>query len=419
VAKRAVDYSTKTRQVEETFMAFINTYKTTGDPKARQALQDKWGEDNDAITSDDPVLAGEIQRYKDKVMPGMGQTVANHKLAFQARQNKDAHEANLQYLMETGALGEAAKQIQNYQRTTNQISEAEAEQLIKELPNNSILLRARLNIGKGNYRQAEESLTKLKDPNPDQLDEKDKLSRMAKQSYKQTTDLVEIEVINNMFQNKNKSPLEKDALGKQYIAKLSTIGLTGERFGVLSNQIQNWMADKDATTDWATYDKLQTKIENWRGDPNERIVLEKELQEARFGSNQTLDQQRYESLKGDLSKNVNSINTEYEKWGRAYIKDAIIGEPGLLGMAKGQQQDYLRAIDAFTESINTDKLKGEAIKKEAIRLAESNSKTPAERTVENIQRLKDTAEEIKNIKSTGNVKQRMWYDKWLKNRNEK
>lgn len=197
-AKRAIDFSTKKRQFEEMTNAALNINQTTGDPEARKKLQEQWAKDADAFTSDDPVIAAEITKWKNGVIPGIGQTFANHELAFGARENKAAHEVNLQHLMETGELDEASKQIHNYQATTNQISPAEAEQQIKELPNQSALVQAISLLGNGQLKQAAAKIINLKDLTYDQLKEQQRINGLINkqmevadsESNKQLTDIM-------------------------------------------------------------------------------------------------------------------------------------------------------------------------------------------------------------------------------------
>lgn len=184
-AKRSIDFSTKKRQIEEKSFAAVNTHKTTGDPKARKALEEQWNKDMDAISSDDPILNDAIIKYKNETFPHWGQIFANQNLTFETRNNKDAFETNLQHLMENGAVDEAAKQIHNYQVTTNQISPAEAEQMIKELPNNSILTQMQKFVGSGNPEAAIKKSKELKDLTDKQMDYRDQLLIKANKGNKQ------------------------------------------------------------------------------------------------------------------------------------------------------------------------------------------------------------------------------------------
>src|SRR3989304_5872607 len=121
-AKRAVDFSTKKRQFEETTNAALNLHQTTGDPKERQKQREQWVEFADAFTSDDPDVAAEITKWKNGKMPDIGQTFANQELAFVARPPRRAHGSNLLPLMRTGEIDEAENQIRNYQATTTRTS---------------------------------------------------------------------------------------------------------------------------------------------------------------------------------------------------------------------------------------------------------------------------------------------------------
>src|SRR3989304_5872643 len=197
-AKRAVDFSTKKRQFEETTNAALNLHQTTGDPKERQKQREQWVEFADAFTSDDPDVAAEITKWKNGKMPDIGQTFANQELAFVARETKAAHEVNLQHLMETDEIDEAENQIRNYQATTNQISPAEAEQQIKELPNQSALVQALSLLGNGLPKQAAAKISNLKDLTGNQLKEQQRISGLINkqmevsdsESNKQLTDLM-------------------------------------------------------------------------------------------------------------------------------------------------------------------------------------------------------------------------------------
>jgi hypothetical protein len=358
-AKRAIDFSTKKREFEQKSFAFVNTHKTTGDPEARKALEEQWSKDVDSIlTSDNPFLNVELTKYKNEVMPQWGQIVANQNLAVEAQQNKDAFETNLQHLKETGAVEEARKQIWNFQKTTNQISEAQSAQMDKDMPIDCILAQSRIDIGNN---RPQEAINKLANPefrkglSGEQLDYADKLQRMAEQQSAINTDQIQNEIVFGMFENRDKTLVEKGNLGQQYITKLKTIsGLSSEDARVMTNRVEGWMAGKERVNDSLVYTNLFRDVTQLHRGIGQADEIRKKI----VNEFPNLDDQHFESLNKYLDETVEEWNADtlsrLEKESKIHLAPNLSMLEKFMEMPAGEQIKNKSLIDRLQEPAKID-----------------------------------------------------------------
>ena len=313
-AKRSIDFSTRKRKFEELTHAAANVHKTTGDPIARKALEDKWSKDADeALTSDDPVLNQELTKFKNENMPDAGQIFANQNLAFEARQNKDAFETNLQHLKENGAVEEARKQLWNYQRTTNQISEADAAQMDKDMPVDSALERARVAMptDPNGATQILKGIEKEK-LSPDQMRAFSSYLGLARQQAADEAQQFESTMNDEMIKidQKDPSPLElrnsADALEKT----ITTSNLTGDHKMKLIKEVRSWQKG-EGDIDYDRLNSLNLRIDHIKesGDQDPELVadINRAKLEGAFGRRGKEVAEKYTTMTNRLKTSEHTI----------------------------------------------------------------------------------------------------------------
>jgi hypothetical protein len=240
------ELSTMKRQLDETTFAAFNIYSTTGNEAARKALVDKWSADVDKIQSKSNRVNTAFQAHKNSVLPEWGNTFAKQELAIKNRQADDADKINIQSSLEKGDLGEASKIIVNRQRL-NRISEADADQQIKELPNEAALVQAEKLIGDQNGQGALDALGKAKDMTLKQVERWHKLNSWAKQVGKLNSDSAKDSAVNLMNKNDNTLGKDKEAIANQMMVNLQAAGVTGDdylQWAGPNGVIERWKAGK-------------------------------------------------------------------------------------------------------------------------------------------------------------------------------
>lgn len=262
---KILDLAKGERSREMSVNAALSALRTPGfdpnDDDAVQKIREKTETDMQAFRSKYNEVNNELIARYDRDYAQWDTKFTGEVLQLKASRAADEQDASEAHFYESGNKLAFAKLQYSLEATGAQGPEV-TKKKIEDFDNTSALYRARIDIGNDRPQSAIAKLEGLKNLSGEQLDYRDKMLRMAQQTMKQNTDAAEIEVIFNMHTNKDKSLVEKANLGNQYIQQLAIIGLTGERYGVLVNRIERWMAGEDVKTDLRSYTKMKEALQD-------------------------------------------------------------------------------------------------------------------------------------------------------------
>jgi len=190
-AKDTSDVSTLKRRLDEISYETLNQYKITGDEEERKVLVEQWDKQIVGLTVDKKYSGKAITAFnlhKNNVLPEWGQTFANVEAAIQKKQTEDAFSININKKMASGDISGAAADIWERHLLSPQLhSKAEAEADIENLPIDSVLMQAQVQINT-NPALVAQTLSGLTGLNVEQLEQRNKLLRLAKATDKLQSD---------------------------------------------------------------------------------------------------------------------------------------------------------------------------------------------------------------------------------------
>jgi hypothetical protein len=170
----ALELSQGQRQIEEKGFALVNS--ATTDPDANEKAWAQYEKDTQGIIGS--MKHGNAQRalqiHANEHLPQWQQTFKTRELAVRSANAADQMEFEATALLGRGDVGGAATIYQNA-RDTKAITQKKYDFLMANIFTNSALEMARIDIGTGNYEQAQKQLEGLKGLNDAQLDQRDRL----------------------------------------------------------------------------------------------------------------------------------------------------------------------------------------------------------------------------------------------------
>lgn len=362
-AKRAVDFSTKKRQYDETTFAAYQTYQQTGDAEERKKLQDKWSKDVDVIlSSDDGFLRTSLNEFRNQAVTRDGQTFASAELAINQRNNLANGEVGIQEYMKSGQIGEAAKESWKLV-LLNLRTPAEHKQFLADAPSEMILVQARQKLADTNpdtvgksLKDAVESLNNLnpKDLTERQLDYREKLRGMANEMLGKHGDNTVKSVILGCYQNKDKSPVERDTLADQYVNQIINSGRTDAETGALVDRVERFRKGEKEVAEKIT-PKLQA-IYSDMARHEDSIPAERKMMSSSYidqiDSLDLTDTQKRQALadvrefvqRGKVEKEVKTV-TDRAVWNKLYTQNMRARTPNQIEMAKKAVIDSSASLD--------------------------------------------------------------------------
>ena len=264
-----------------------------------QEYKSKYAEVNTTLTAEfDQNYARLDEAFKGKI------------LKLKAAKAKDEKTALETSYYETGALLPFAS-LQYSLVATGEQGQQEADTKIYNFLKESALLRASIDIRKGNLISPTISVLTDKEflntLSAEQLKTANQLQAMARQQAAINTDQIQNEIVFGMFENRNKTLAERALLGPQYLNKLRTTpGLSAEDARVMTNRIEDWMQGKARTNNSLVSSRLFTKITQLhRG-----IGKAEEIKRETVANFDNLDDGNFESLNKYIDETVEEWNAD-------------------------------------------------------------------------------------------------------------
>jgi len=385
-AQKAMEFSTFKRKDEEFRLSALEALKAPGfdvnDDEAVAALREKTNADRNALKSKWQSVNDSYRMYRNGIDPRWNVEFEGVLQDIKAKNVKDEFNLNAENLLGKGKMLEYQTLLET-SLATDVISKAEYDFRTKSAPNDSILQQMRIQIGNNNPQIAIELSKQMTDPSADQMDYRDKLLRMSGQMMKQNTDKAEVDVIFNMHANKDKSLIEKAILGNQYISQLSTVGLTGARYGVLVDRIERWMTGEEVKTDLRSYTKIKEALQDLSlGVKDKSEVLDLIMSEM-----PNLSDTDAKSFIDEAYAKPDKEDKFWEKEAYKTIEKRLLTTDPISGRLFGSTKQYdatdrakIRFDDAIESAAKTGRpLKGTDYLKKAVEIA--NQLSPKERKI--------------------------------------
>ena len=267
-AQMVNDFATKKRQYDQMTFDYHTKYVQTGDEGQRQQLVQKWSADADKILStDNPFMRGELNRYKGEVLQRDGETFATTELAIKHRNDDDAFKANLQSAYEKGDVygtDNGAVKLIHQRQMMNRLSPAEAEKMITDAPYTANIVQA----NKAIYENPEAAQEFLKPENFQGADLEMQKQRAEMQSLaNEQLNHLGVRFDNNINEQMNKIDQQKDLseldLQKNAAdldAQIDASNIGGKRKMQLHKEVRSWVKD-EGNMDFERIRSLEDRIE--------------------------------------------------------------------------------------------------------------------------------------------------------------
>jgi hypothetical protein len=166
-----VEVSTLQRQLDEMSFDYYQKYSQTGDEKTRKTLLENWGKQADGLQGSNARVNYAFGMHKENALNNWGQNFAKTELAIKQRNTDAADQINIDAALKNGDIDTVAK-IYHNRVATNRMSPAQAEQSIKEAPNESVLIRMKYLVGAGDGVSAKQAIDLAGKHKPETLSEK-------------------------------------------------------------------------------------------------------------------------------------------------------------------------------------------------------------------------------------------------------
>lgn len=162
------ELSTMRRQFDETSFAAFNAYSAAGDAKGREDIVKQWSSDIGDIKSASGSVNKKFQLHLNRVQPSWAQNFAGQEVKLQKQNIADSNNINLTNSYLNGDVGSVNEAIQR-KADFGQISQAEADRLKAEAPNEILVLQATRLAETGQFKEIESLQSQLLKPTTDQL----------------------------------------------------------------------------------------------------------------------------------------------------------------------------------------------------------------------------------------------------------
>jgi hypothetical protein len=263
-AQRATDFSTKKREYDEKTFAAHQLYMQTGDEDERQKIIGKWSQEAEqTLSTDDPFLRGELNKFKGEVLQRDGETFAKTELAIKTRNVKDQSELNIQRFKETGQVNEAATEIHKL-ASMNLMSPADAGKQISDLPYTTRIAQANKEV----YDNPETAMEFLKVENfqgadTDILKSRVEIQSLAQQQINHLGTLFDNNIneqMNKIDQQPNLSDVQLRDAAADLDKQIDASNIGGKRKTQLHREVRSWVKD-EGNMDFELIRSLEDRVE--------------------------------------------------------------------------------------------------------------------------------------------------------------
>ncbi len=349
-AAGVVEFSTLKREIDELGNDAFIARSQVSEQEARDKIDEQLLANIEAKISTRNWVNRELEVFKNSIIPEWRDTFAKQDLAIQTRQVDDAAEINIQKYLAMGDVGEAAKEIMIL-RKLNRISEAEAEQRIKDLPVEAVFAQAAIDIGNNNPQMAIAKLNTLKDLPLDKLKRKNELMRMAEQTGRDVSDEFAKSILDTILKadQQDLTPMQKSNLVDNLKSQITQSGLSGAEARVWFDYVERWGKDEDVETNWNTFDSILTDIEAVGRGEIDADDVKIDIRKALL-NDLTLDRVAANFLRKKLSTFIDSIEDLSDVLNRASVKR---------GLAAFRE---LKTFNAFITADEVDELSADEAK---------------------------------------------------------
>lgn len=295
-AQKAMEISTFKRKEREYRLGALKALRAPGfdvnNDDAVAAIREKADADRDALVSKWQSVNDTYQMYRDQVEPQWEVDFEGAVQNIKAGNVRDEFRLNAENLLGQGRLLEYQTLLEEALQT-GVIYKTEYDFRTKNAPNDSVLQQMRIHLGNNNPQAAILAADVLANPTIDQLEYRNKLLRMAGQQAAQNTDEIQNEITFAMFENRDKTLIERESLGNQYMGMLrATPGLSAESARVMTSRMQDWMEGKERPHNSMVYIKLVKDIERLKTGVGDPATIRRKI----INSYPQLDDQHFESL---------------------------------------------------------------------------------------------------------------------------
>jgi len=264
-AWEATELSTMKSRYDKLSFDALNLYSTTGDPTARANITAKWSKDVEGLSaqSKSNSVNRQFRMHLNDTLPQWAQSFAEKEIVMRRREIADETQINMATQLERGDKSGYADSVALL-LSENMISQAKAEDLLDNFDKDTTLSQARKLIGGGAFDTAIESLSALEGLSSEQLDLRDKLLRMARESQTDTGDTLQKNILRQLVQADaaNLDPISRGKLVADMKLQVTDPknGLSGEQSRVMLNWLDSWAATAPVETDWASYETVRKLV---------------------------------------------------------------------------------------------------------------------------------------------------------------
>ncbi len=256
-ARDKTELSTMRRQFDEMSFAAFNASALAADEEGRRVVTEQWSQDVKTIRSKSGTVNADFQSYLDNVQPEWAQNFARQEVKFRVEEIEAEKDANLASAYQNGDV-KTVNSILDSMADFRQITRAEADQQKAEAPTTIVLTQSRILIGNGANAVAIDQLNALENLDGDQLDQRDKLLRMAQQQQQANGDAFGKELLKEGLGLTDLPTNARQAKIEELKNKAldPNNGLSLEQSRVMINWLDSQLAPSRTTTDWRSYDRV-------------------------------------------------------------------------------------------------------------------------------------------------------------------
>lgn len=224
-----------------------------------------------------------------------------------------------QYYYETGDVFKFAR-LQNSLVATGQQGRKEADNKITDFQKNSALAQARIAIGNNNPQGAITMLQDLKGLSGEQLDQRDKLLRIANETLKGLNDGFGKEILSTILKSANVSAPERANIALQLKQQIAQSNFSDTEARTWFDYIEKWEQGKDVQSDRDIYRALMRKAykpDSYGGvDAVETAIVDARNDLSKQDTEELLDLTRRE-----FEKSQSEAISEAEDYGAGQLID--------------------------------------------------------------------------------------------------
>lgn len=345
------------RRYEQIMNAGLQTYSLEQDENIRGNIKQKAFADAQALigSAKYPEVNTDFEAYFNNTIEDWNKVFVTKDLAIRDKILTDKMNVEGRYHLENGDLVSYAK-LQYKLEALGKITPIMREENIKNFPINSTFERARIIMDTDPQTAIDmlEGLKKYK-LSGEQLDQKDRLLRIAKQQAAWNTNLIQNEITFGMFENRDKTLAEKAVLGEQYINRLKTTsGLSAADARVMTNMVEKWMEGKPRTNDIILYSNLYNKVTKLKRGIGRAEEIRKEIVNAY----PNLDDQHFEAINEYFAQKVESWSGDtldrLEKEAKIHLAPSLSMLEKFMTMPVAEQIRNKNLIDRLQEPAKRD-----------------------------------------------------------------